>query len=568
MNNDYIPVVSAESGHYKGKALVGTHSAIIGWTLDDKQLRKGLKGFAIRRSDFDRDSGEMLKLNWLGGYKRFKETDKMVDEVNSRESPFQRFRWNDYTLKPDRTYLFEVFPMRGNPGALNREEPPLAFRISPTLEDQDGLGVYVNRDVTAAMAYLQRFKNKAPSEVGPAAYAWLSRGLKESLFNFIAQTKPGEALHVAIYEFFDYEIAAAFKDALDRHIDVRIVHDAKPGKNSTRKNQAVIDHFGLNPPITIPRNTVNISHNKIVIRLVNGTSKEVWTGSANFSENAFNFQSNTALIIRDKKTIQYFEAYFQGLTNNPPKYESKKINRKIIDLANSESNRFADRTFFSPIRKKEILECSVDMIRSAQSAVLISAPFGIDKTMIEALHSNSDDIVEYGLVNSVAKKKITTLHRKNTRFFTPTRLNSYMGRSWDAKAFGAHKIHAKTIVIDPWSDNPQVFIGSANFSTYSCTDNDENALLIKGNKRLASILATEFMRMYDHYKSRYYIDKFNKVVKQIKKENKVRLANGEILRNIPTMDKFLKSNDSWSKTAFDANSSSHKFRDRIVFSGG
>ena len=187
--------------------------------------------------------------------------------------------------------------------------------------------------------------------------------------------------------------------------------------------------------------------------------------------------------------------------------------------------------------------------------------------MVDALHANSDDIVEYGLVNATAKRKIETLQRNNTRFFPPNRLKTYMGRSWDAKAFGAHKIHAKTIVIDPWSDNPKVLIGSANFSKSSCNDNDENAMLITGNKRLSSIITTEFMRMYDHYKARYYIDRFNDANKAIKKENKARKAQGLDPRPLKTMDVHLKSDNSWSRTAFDPGSTSHKFQDRIVFSG-
>jgi len=349
---------------------------------------------------------------------------------------------------------------------------------------------------------------------------------------------------------------------------VSIVHDAKPGKHSTHKNEEVIQLFNLNPPVTIPRTTVNISHNKIVIKLAGGVPTEVWSGSANFSENAFNFQTNSALIVRDVNTTKYFEEYFQGLTTNPPKAESKLINRDIMNRAGLESNRFAERIFFSPISKKDILQCSVEMIKSAQSAILISAPFGVDKTMIEALHSNTNDIIEYGLVNSTAKKKIETLHRKNTRYFTPTRLATYMGKSWDAKAFGAHKIHAKTIVVDPWGANPQVLIGSANFSKPSCSDNDENAMLITGDKRLAAIMATEFMRMYDHYKSRYYIDEFNRKNKEIRKDNKSRIAHGQPPKPLLVMDEYLKSDDSWSRTAFDPDSPSHKFRDRIVFSGG
>lgn len=564
----YQPVVRAASGPYRGTALVGTHSAVIGWTFDDEALRDGLLGFAIRRTDLDPKTGEVMRLDWLGGYKRFAETDEgQADDVRSLEAPFQRFRWNDYTLKSTRAYLYEVFPMRGSPEALTRDEVPLSFELRPSQEDPGDLGIFVNRGVTAAMAYLARFRNQHPSEVGPAAYKWLSRGLKESLLGFIAAAEPGDALHVAIYEFFDHEIAQAFKDAVNRNVNVQIVHDAKPGKRSTEENEEVINHFGLKDFRT-KRTTVNISHNKIVIHLVNGTPSQVWTGSANFSENAFNYQTNTALIVRDLNAVQHFEDYFQALTTNPPKAESKLANREIMDRANVIADRFAELTFFSPIRGKDILETSVDLIRSAQSAVLISAPFGVDKTMIQALQTNSDDIVEYGLVNATAKKKIEQLQRKNTRFFSPNRLKTYMGRNWDAKAFGAHKIHAKTIVVDPWGDNPKVFIGSANFSKASCNDNDENAMLITGNKRLSSIIATEFMRMYDHYKSRFYIDRLNDANKAIKKENKQREAQGLDPIPLKTMDIHLKSNKSWSRTAFNSKSPSHKFRDRIVFSGG
>jgi phosphatidylserine/phosphatidylglycerophosphate/cardiolipin synthase-like enzyme len=160
------------------------------------------------------------------------------------------------------------------------------------------------------------------------------------------------------------------------------------------------------------------------------------------------------------------------------------------------------------------------------------------------------------------------LQRRNTRFFSPNRLKTYMGRKWDAKAFGAHKIHAKSIVVDPWGENPEVLIGSANFSKASCSDNDENAMLITGNKRLSSVIATEFMRMYDHYKSRFYIDRLDDSNKAIKKKNKQRKAQGRDPIPLKSMDIHLKSDKSWSRTAFDPGSSSHKFRDRIVFAGG
>jgi len=61
----YQPVVHAASGPYQGAALVGTHSAVIGWTFDDLTLRDNLLGFAIRRTDLDPETGEVMRLDWL-----------------------------------------------------------------------------------------------------------------------------------------------------------------------------------------------------------------------------------------------------------------------------------------------------------------------------------------------------------------------------------------------------------------------------------------------------------------------------------------------------------------------
>lgn len=41
--------------------------------------------------------------------------------------------------------------------------------------------------------------------------------------------------------------------------------------------------------------------------------------------------------------------------------------------------------------------------------------------------------------------------------------------------------------------------GSANFSRASTTDNDENMIIIRGDRRVADIYFTEFNRLFFHY---------------------------------------------------------------------
>ena len=91
--------------------------------------------------------------------------------------------------------------------------------------------------------------------------------------------------------------------------------------------------------------------------------------------------------------------------------------------------------------------------------------------------------------------------------------------------------------------------------------------MIEGDKRLAAILATEYLRMHDHYKIRYYTDRTADANKAIRKENRLRKKQGLPPNPYVRIPYHLEVDKRWSKTAFDAGSRSHKFADRIAFSG-
>jgi type IV secretory pathway VirB10-like protein len=60
-------------------------------------------------------------------------------------------------------------------------------------------------------------------------------------------------------------------------------------------------------------------------------------------------------------------------------------------------------------------------------------------------------------------------------------------------------VHTKFLLIDPLSNDPLVCSGSANFSSGSLLQNDENMLLVRGNTRIADIYMTEFDRIFRHF---------------------------------------------------------------------
>jgi len=65
--------------------------------------------------------------------------------------------------------------------------------------------------------------------------------------------------------------------------------------------------------------------------------------------------------------------------------------------------------------------------------------------------------------------------------------------------------HAKMFVIDPFGQDCKVVTGSHNFSTSASEQNDENFVVIRGNRRLAEAYAVACMSTYAHYRWRAYV---------------------------------------------------------------
>jgi len=59
--------------------------------------------------------------------------------------------------------------------------------------------------------------------------------------------------------------------------------------------------------------------------------------------------------------------------------------------------------------------------------------------------------------------------------------------------------HDKIVVIDPFADDCVVVTGSHNLGYQASYNNDENLVMIEGNKKLAMAYATHVLDVYDHF---------------------------------------------------------------------
>ncbi len=504
----YEPVVATKDGDLGARALVGSHSIMLSWDHDGPAAdRADLLGFAIHRTNLTtgRDT-------WLQGQRRFAADAAAGINIESRRAPFQRFRWGDYGAYPGHRYRYEIHPVRRTDAHL---DPPLVLEVTASKPVEDGIGLYSNRGVTASLAYRTKFGEPPQDLAGRKqrdAYAWLTRDIRPALFAFIDRAKAGDELRVAAYEFEDEAIIDRLNRALGRGVAVRLVVHARPGDSQTEDNQPGLALLAQGAEVHARTNVPNISHNKFIVHLSPDAGGalvpvRVWTGSANFTRAALYLQTNLALEAENPALAAGFASYWELLRGNPVAKDARKAINGLVTAVRA-TMPGGPQLHLSPVSGAELLDVAVDLVRNASSLVLISSPFGLDGRIIEAINTNAQSIVEYGLVNTTSGRMLDLLPFASSRFSwftTPSWLPELDGQPWDAKPVGQHKIHAKLIVADPYGPVPRVLVGSANFSDESVNRNDENALLFEGNGRVAAIAATEFLRMFDHYKTRAFI---------------------------------------------------------------
>ena len=70
---------------------------------------------------------------------------------------------------------------------------------------------------------------------------------------------------------------------------------------------------------------------------------------------------------------------------------------------------------------------------------------------------------------------------------------------------GVH-IHSKVIVLDPFGDNPVVMTGSHNLGFKASTKNDDNLMIIEGNRPLAAAYAANIIAIYQSYRWNAYVE--------------------------------------------------------------
>lgn len=579
-------------------AIAGTEVVLLGLNAEE-QATKDLLGFHISKQD--RKTGQFQPLS----------DGRDFEGVKSKVPVIQAFQWSDYVVDPKTTYTYRVLPVYGDP--LAPEEGKLVeVTISTEDPEHETHAVYFNRGVAGSQAYSRRFGDhrkwyKVYDEVSERwrwsefvkpedipnreAYKWLSRGLEEAMLDFIGQAKGSEyAIRAAVYEFTYAPVIQAFVDALERGVDVKIIHHAKRKKELVVKKKECVEEWikdsvcqsadaavlkvGLTNPdykeafdqMMIERTITEISHNKFIVLLEKGSPIQVWTGSTNFTEGGIFGQSNVGHVIRNEAVAKKYLEYWDKLSTDPKKKSAKSDppdegirNWTVLkqpDLKGPPSPN-SITPVFSPRLTTAMLDWYADQLATAKNSVFFTAAFSIANEILEKvkeekpvscgepylryllLEGKTGHMKEkYPIMAECTQNRIAwgdTLKTGVDEFIeTLTGLNDHV-----------QYLHTKYMLIDPLSDDPTVITGSANFSKNSTIYNDENMVIIRGNTRVADIFLGEFMRLFNHFHWR------NQLNKKMSDEERKKLL-------------YLIPDDSWTKSYYTEGTQENS--ERLLFS--
>jgi phosphatidylserine/phosphatidylglycerophosphate/cardiolipin synthase-like enzyme len=514
-----------ENDQLSVQAIAGTHVVLLGIDLP-KEKCPGLLGFAIRRHD--KTEGEVY---WLSGYKTFASVEPNPAPgvlYSTHVHPIQGFTWSDFSAKPGYDYAYEVVALRGSPSSPQDAETVTVDIRTETAEVAGSIHhVHFNRGAAASQEYTRRFGDKRPDKVGPAAFDWLSRGAAEAIKGFIERASgPDFGLRVGAYEFTEKHVLQALKDAAKRKVDVQILYHAR--NDSTKKgNEKAIKAFGIGK-LCHPRNAkgLSLSHNKVIVLTKGGAAQAVLTGSTNYSDGGIYGHSNVVHICEDDGIAAQYLGLWNELFKNDDKRDAAPVLAAMTPLP-ADPAAAGTTPIFSPRDDLSALEWYAARAGEADDALFMTFAFGMHPSFQDA-YRNGKAKLRYALMEQMSGPTKTPEQKKaNERTIIALRkleANKFaIGAQLQEGAFGhwlketltglnvnVRYLHTKYMLVDPLGPNPLVVGGSANFSTASTTDNDENMLIIRGDKRIADIYLGEFMRLYRHFAFRDFLNSSKK----------------------------------------------------------
>ncbi|UOQ71255.1 phospholipase D-like domain-containing protein [Hymenobacter cellulosilyticus] len=303
---------------------------------------------------------------------------------------------------------------------------------------------------------------------------YLNQTVPDTLARYIDRAQ--ESLDVAIYNWNNQTILDAINRAQARGIKVRLIYEATNANNSVKLLNAAIPRIGRDSDSDASNR--GIMHNKFVVidaNSANATRPWVWTGSTNWTQAQLFSDNNNVIAVQDQSLARTYTMEFEeiwgstGPTPGTPVFGNRKTDNTphffVIGGSRVES-------WFSPT--DNVNARLLESIRTADNDLHI-------ETMLITLSEIGQVVRDQVQLRNIANCSEALLNdTSNTGTGAIFRtIRTALGTRIMVKNTGGI-MHHKTLIVDAGASqsDPQVFVGSHNWSLSANTTNDENTLVV------------------------------------------------------------------------------------------
>jgi hypothetical protein len=456
--------------------------------------------------------------------------------------PVQKFSWRDLTARKGETYTYRIVPMVGAPGHLEAQNDAALTTNPVTIAPERGnFSVFFNRGILSTQSLVHQLPQGPggqPSytklmgridQPGDPLRNRLSGQLREAMLNLFSRARAEQGqLYCALYELTDPELEQLLLESKG-FVHLILSNTGGDDQENQSARQALHD-----AGVDITDRMVakgHIGHNKFAVYVGgDGEPKAVWSGSTNWTETGLCAQSNNGILVDSPGLAKVYLDYWNRLREDDAEQSA------AFRTANDQPHRIAadggatDLTvWFSPNTKQktkpanaalpddmnEVFEAMAD----AEQAILFlvfqpGQPSVVDQA--SEVQAQKPGLFVHGAATdpkAVSDFDTHLFHRsgshENADVVAAAAIDDQFGY-WERELLkaspGAHAIiHDKIVVIDPFSPDCVVIAGSHNLGYRASYANDENLLIIRGNRPLAEAYAAHVMDVYDHYRWRYML---------------------------------------------------------------
>jgi len=465
----------------------------------------------------------------------------------STEWPVQKMSWTDYEAPQTGSVCYGVAPvvMTGPTTLGTVKENDIVWGLPVSLEPADDAPVsgWFNRGTISAQWLVRALAGNAggAGETAPKKLADIIDTPGDAIRNFLAGRAreelvkrldiaigdPGRHIYAALFELDDKELKGKLKALGPRAHIVLGNSDGTDSNNTVHTNASAAELKQAN--VDIVRRAIapaRFAHNKFVVFTdPHGEPERVWTGSINWTETGVCTQNSNSLDIFDADAARAFKAHWQTVHDAESTPVTPEAAPHSFALGAAQA-----KVWFTPVQSRVDLIDAGALINGAKEGVLFlmlnPGPAGLLGPIIERLSKldahYDPDLYVRGVLNNFPNRekgadadKISLLTSAGSRQdFTDDDLKGVMkptavgtGADWWQKELASSgkfniAVHSKVIVIDPSGDNPIVMTGSHNFSDRASSKNDDNLVIVQGDRALAQAYAVNVIGIYNEYRWR------------------------------------------------------------------